>query len=410
MPSPATTDPARDRHRAWNRRARPRRPGRSAGRRSKCLDARGGSSADGTAVQMYACNGTGAQTWSVDSDQSLRVLGKCLDVVGGGTGNGAECSCGRVTAPVRRGGRLDGGSLQNPQSGRCLDVPGGVTADGSQVQIWDCNGSAAQRWTVPTSVLASGPVGGVGSKCLDVRESRSADGTAVQTFGCNGTAAQAWSVHSDRRRGCWANVWTWPAAASVTAPRCSCGRATGRARRSWARAGRGIANPQSGRCLDVPGGVTADGLQVQIWDCNGSAAQRWTVPTSVLASGPVGGVGSKCLDVRESRSADGTAVQTFGCNGTAAQAWSLHSDQSARALGKCLDVAGGGVGNGTKVQLWSCNGSGAQVWQVQGAVLRNPQSGRCLDVPGGVTADGLQVQIWDCNGSAAQRWTTPGTK
>ena len=31
----------------------------------------------------------------------------------------------------------------------------------------------------------------------------------------------------------------------------------------------------SGRCLDVPGQSTANGLQLQQWDCNGTVAQAW---------------------------------------------------------------------------------------------------------------------------------------
>jgi hypothetical protein len=44
---------------------------------------------------------------------------------------------------------LDDGTLGNPQSARCLDLPGGIAADGTQLQIYDCNGTAAQRWKVP---------------------------------------------------------------------------------------------------------------------------------------------------------------------------------------------------------------------------------------------------------------------
>ncbi|MFC7512055.1 RICIN domain-containing protein [Streptomyces thermocarboxydus] len=38
-----------------------------------------------------------------------------------------------------------------PRSGRCLDDPGSSTADGTQLQIWDCNRTAAQRWTPTTA-------------------------------------------------------------------------------------------------------------------------------------------------------------------------------------------------------------------------------------------------------------------
>ncbi|MEU4560154.1 ThuA domain-containing protein [Actinoplanes sp. NPDC023936] len=125
------------------------------------------------------------------------------------------------------------------------------------------------------------------------------------------------------------------------------------------------------------------------------------------AAGPIKGLAGKCLDVAGAATADGTKVQLYTCNGTAAQSWS-RSGVSLRALGKCLDVAGGGTANGTKAQLWTCNGSGAQSWAPQAdGSIRNPQSGRCLDVSQNSSADGQQIHIWDCHGGANQKWVLP---
>ncbi len=76
------------------------------------------------------------------------------------------------------------------------------------------------------------------------------------------------------------------------------------------------------------------------------------------------GIPGKCVDVRDANSADGTPVQLYTCNGTAAQRWTYVPGEGGtlRALGRCLDVSGGGTANGTKVQLWQCNGTGAQRW------------------------------------------------
>jgi len=125
-------------------------------------------------------------------------------------------------------------------------------------------------------------------------------------------------------------------------------------------------------------------------------------------SGTITGIGGKCLDVSNSGTADGTKIQLWTCNGTAAQQWTRVGD-TFRALGKCLDVANGGTANGTKVQLWTCNGSGAQVWQPQsnGSIL-NPQSGKVLDAEGVSSADGAQIHIWEYVGGANQHWTVNG--
>ncbi|MDT5026274.1 MAG: hypothetical protein QOE61_2700 [Micromonosporaceae bacterium] len=74
------------------------------------------------------------------------------------------------------------------------------------------------------------------------------------------------------------------------------------------------------------------------------------------------GYGGKCVDVAAANSANGTAVQLYACNGTAAQQWIAADDGTIRALGKCLDVTSGSTADGAKVQIWDCNGTGAQRW------------------------------------------------
>ncbi|HEY0638499.1 MAG TPA: ThuA domain-containing protein [Pseudonocardiaceae bacterium] len=124
-------------------------------------------------------------------------------------------------------------------------------------------------------------------------------------------------------------------------------------------------------------------------------------------TGPIRGIGGKCVDVSGSNTADGTKIQLWTCNGTGAQSWTVGGG-TIRALGKCMDVAGGGTAAGTRVQLWTCNGTGAQSWQPQAdGTLRNPQSGRCLEAQGGASADGTQLIINNCTAAAAQRWTLP---
>ena len=126
-------------------------------------------------------------------------------------------------------------------------------------------------------------------------------------------------------------------------------------------------------------------------------------------TGPIlAGVGSNlCVDVRSANTNNGTPVQIYACNGSAAQTWTVGSDGTVQSLGKCMDVSGAGTTNGTKVQLYDCNGTGAQQWQAQNGALVNPNSGRCLDDPSASTANSTQLQIWDCNGQPQQRWQLP---
>src|SRR5207248_258067 len=97
------------------------------------------------------------------------------------------------------------------------------------------------------------------------------------------------------------------------------------------------------------------------------------------ATGQITGIGGKCGDVSGANTANGTPIQLWDCNGTAAQQWTVGSDGTIRALGKCMDVTSGGTADGTKVQLWDCNGTGTQRWTVTAAHdIVNPQANKCL--------------------------------
>ncbi|MFF9206947.1 MULTISPECIES: lectin [unclassified Streptomyces] len=118
------------------------------------------------------------------------------------------------------------------------------------------------------------------------------------------------------------------------------------------------------------------------------------------------GLAGKCLDVAGGSTANGTAVQLYDCNGTAAQSWTVAADGSIRALGKCLDVTSGATADGAKVQLYDCNGTGAQQWSYNASTgdVVNVPANKCLDVTDNTSANGTRTQIWTCTGSANQKW------
>ncbi|MFI5912461.1 ricin-type beta-trefoil lectin domain protein [Dactylosporangium sp. NPDC051541] len=123
-------------------------------------------------------------------------------------------------------------------------------------------------------------------------------------------------------------------------------------------------------------------------------------------TGQITGLGGKCVDVAGANTANGTAVQMYTCNGSSAQQWTVGTDGTVRALGKCLDVTGANAADGTKVQLYDCNGSAAQTWTANAdGTLRS--LGKCLDVSDNSTADGARLQIWTCFAGANQRWSLP---
>ncbi|WP_432940047.1 ricin-type beta-trefoil lectin domain protein [Kribbella sp. CA-253562] len=135
----------------------------------------------------------------------------------------------------------------------------------------------------------------------------------------------------------------------------------------------------------------------------------WVRVSSLTSGGGTGGqitgLAGKCLDVAGANAADGTTVQLYDCNGTDAQKWTRPGDGTIRALGKCLDVANAGTADGTRVQIATCNGNAAQQWTYSGARdLVNPRANKCLDVTGNNSANATPTQIWTCTGGANQKW------
>jgi hypothetical protein len=117
---------------------------------------------------------------------------------------------------------------------------------------------------------------------------------------------------------------------------------------------------ETSRCVDIQWGDNSDGTPLQIWDCNGTAAQDWVRPGNgtVMATG-------KCMDVRDGSNADGTTLQILTCNGSPSQQWTYDQDtDELKAFGKCLTLSGGGTSNGTRLVIETCNGSTSQQWNL----------------------------------------------
>ncbi|WP_239133722.1 ricin-type beta-trefoil lectin domain protein [Rugosimonospora africana] len=144
----------------------------------------------------------------------------------------------------------------------------------------------------------------------------------------------------------------------------------------------------------------------------------WTVDTATgaVGSGGSGGTGSsvirgvgsnRCLEVPNSSTTNGVQLDIWDCNGGANQSWALTSARELRVYGnKCLDVAGAATSAGTKVELWDCNGGTNQQWTLNSnGTITGVGSGLCLDVTSGATGNGSLVEIWTCNNGSNQQWT-----
>ncbi|WP_405064223.1 PQQ-dependent sugar dehydrogenase [Kribbella sp. NBC_01505] len=115
----------------------------------KCVDVAGSQTADGTATQLYTCNGTDAQRWLVLDNGTMRsTLGKCLDARSTAAKSPAvlwtcDNSPGQKWTP-----RADG-TLLNVRSGLCLEPADGLNTDRTKLVINACNALATQKFVMP---------------------------------------------------------------------------------------------------------------------------------------------------------------------------------------------------------------------------------------------------------------------
>ncbi len=122
-----------------------------------------------------------------------------------------------------------------------------------------------------------------------------------------------------------------------------------------------LVNAHSNTCLDTAGRIFANGTTEDIWTCNGTPAQVWTLtPDGQLTEDG----GSYCLDDYGLEKTPGTRVVLWSCNGGANQRWMIQSNGSivSANAGLCIDVSGKGTSDGTPLVLWPCDGSQSQQW------------------------------------------------
>ncbi|TDU01661.1 ricin-type beta-trefoil lectin protein [Streptomyces sp. 846.5] len=117
---------------------------------STCMDVRGPSTANGTAIQLWDCINVPEERWTLTSDGHVTGFG-----------------------------------------GKCLAVRGPASTDQTPVELDDCAGVSAQNWTL----RSNGNLVGYGGMCLDVYGPSTANGTPLQMWSCNGAAEEGWRFY-----------------------------------------------------------------------------------------------------------------------------------------------------------------------------------------------------------------------
>jgi GH25 family lysozyme M1 (1,4-beta-N-acetylmuramidase) len=370
----------------------------------KELDVAYAKTENGTAVWQYAANGSDAQKWQVSTvGQEANVVyitsklrsDLVLTIGSPDSLQGAALSVTRIVSGIPDSARFvvdpvsrtvaDGTYVISSAvgAGKVIDVASGSSDPGANIQIWDANGTLAQKWVLKydTATGYYSMLGGGSALMMDVANASSESGANVQGYGENKTAAQQWSISVDAQ-----NPGTFVI-------RTACG----------------------GNALDLAGASAENGSNIQVWADNGTAAQRWVLSqTELVGVGNyvINSVLGNVIDAENNGTTDRTNVQTWAANRTIAQMWQMQAEGnglyrfSCMNSGKVLDAAGG---SGPNVWLYAWNGSAAQLWSLVPAghntfYIMNEATKKVLDVANASKQSGANVQVFTSNKTDAQRW------
>ena len=364
----------------------------------KVLDVVGGKLIPGTNVQQYSRNDSDAQKWAVqdNGDGTVTIVNKgtglVLDVYGGKMANGANVqgysSNGTdaqqfvlAETPFLTDGIYEIRSYKKTDS--VIDIKSGSASAGAGAQLYADNNSLAQRFQVVT----------VGNNQYIIRTAASGgyltghDRAQQVTQEGSKAAMDAAEFTPD----VWQAVWNGSFFS--------------------------LQNSTTLRVLDLKGSSVANGTALQTYEANKSVAQYFLfAPVTLVNAGLYeihSGISTKYgLDISGGSTKAGANVQLYTDNNSAAQLFRLEKSGSGFRIvsSKSGLVVTGGTADKDNVTQETATGASNQVWipviadggyiTFQNAANKN----MVLDVSGGKAANSQNVQVYSSNDSNAQKW------
>lgn len=288
---------------------------------------------------------------------------------------------------------------------KAVDCKGASEVSGANVQIWTRSDGDSQLIHITTNSNGSRMLRfAMSQKCMDIQNGVYKNGTNVQQFSNHKSLAQDW-VFTDTNETATINGTTYSLFTIKS-----------------------YANQTF--VLDAAGGTAKIGTNVQIYTSNASTAQKWIlIPQNPIPTGMYiirSALDTKAvLDVAGGSSANGANVQLYGANGSNAQIWLIAPYGSTGLTniinygsGKYLNISNGTIKNNQNVNQYAKNGSDAQKWGIEpegtskfngetvGTYRIHAYSGSnyVLDAAGGKTAPKTNIEIYQSNSSKAQEW------
>ena len=327
------------------------------------LDATGGNTKNGTNIQLFQSNGTKAQKWSITNLENGYYM---------------------IT------------SLVSPSQN--FDVAGGGKTNGTNLQLHQNNGTKAQEWLIKET--------GDGyyylmSNCnglyLDVDTARMQNGTNIQLWKGLQNPAQKFKLTRDYSAEHTIDEGTYIIRSSIN----------------------------SNFVLDAAGGSVKNGTNIQLFQSNGTKAQKWKITYKENGYYSISSLLdlTQNFDVAGGGKTNGTNLQLNQNNGTRAQEWLIKEtgDGYYYLMSNCnglyLDIDTARMQNGTNIQLWKGLQNPAQKFKLEKfyesektledgiyTIHSSINNNFVLDAARGIAQNGTNIQLFQSNGTKAQKW------
>ena len=175
------------------------------------LDVENGVNKDGTNIRVWDFNGSSAQKWMLTEVSNLATSfrddlyviqnagGRYLDAYGNGTADGTNIqlwgknNSGAQLFHVGRNPMGTANFISGVVSDKDLDTEGG-TPGGNNVCLWTSNGGDGQQWVFENAGGGYVYIRNLFGYYLDVKDGVNADGTNVRVWYFNGSNAQKWKL------------------------------------------------------------------------------------------------------------------------------------------------------------------------------------------------------------------------
>ena len=372
------------------------------------VDIPAGKATRGTKIQLYTGNNTDAQKFKFEKVKEVKSEktieegmyyissalsnSKVLTVEDGKTSNLANVQIGNKGKQYQKfqvsyNTSLKAYTITAFHSDKVLDVYGAGTTNGTNVQQCQSNKTKAQQWMIQET--------GDGyyyiiSKCnylfLDLHGASTQNGTNIQVYEPNGSKAQKFKFEKINSN--------------------TCGQVLDNGIYKISSA------LNNNKVLDVSGGSTSNGANLQIWKSDNVQQQKFQITYNnngkyyeikALHS-------NKVLDVAANGKTDGSNVWQYAGNNSNAQKWILKDAGNgyfyiiAAYSGLYLDVAAASTANGTNVQVYTGNATKAQKFKFNKIkmidnsnyqIVMRQNNNKALDISGGSYDDNANLQVWD---------------